>query len=108
MVTAALITITTGSISRTTTKRLGAAANAALPSCSAVGLMPTLHRSLSTSLSGSHKLPHLTAWQPYDSDEDGHGTHVTGLAAGANGIGVAPEAKWVHACACNFAGYCRC
>ena len=21
--------------------------------------------------------------------------------------GVAPKAKWIHACACNFAGYCR-
>ena len=49
----------------------------------------------------------LTIVQPYDSDEDGHGTHVTGLSAGVNGIGVAPKAKWVHACACNFAGYCR-
>jgi hypothetical protein len=29
------------------------------------------------------------------NDENGHGTHTTGTILGANGIGVAPEAKWI-------------
>ncbi len=29
------------------------------------------------------------------NDEGGHGTHTTGVILGANGIGVAPEAKWI-------------
>ena len=36
---------------------------------------------------------------------DGHGTHVTGIAAGWDGdtahIGVAPGARWIHAAACD-------
>jgi len=36
---------------------------------------------------------------------DGHGTHVTGIAAGWDGgaahIGVAPGARWIHAVACT-------
>ena len=36
---------------------------------------------------------------------DGHGTHVTGTAAGWDGgtahIGVAPGAQWIHAVACT-------
>jgi subtilisin family serine protease len=43
---------------------------------------------------------------PEGSDTDGHGTHVTGTVAGAKGIGAAPGAKWIHAKACNYAGYC--
>ena len=30
-----------------------------------------------------------------DIDGNGHGTHTMGSAVGANGIGVAPEAKWI-------------
>jgi subtilisin family serine protease len=33
----------------------------------------------------------------YPSDQYGHGTHVAGTIAGANGIGVAPGAKWIAA-----------
>ena len=29
------------------------------------------------------------------NDEGGHGTHTTGIVLGANGIGVAPGAKWI-------------
>ncbi|RHZ31460.1 hypothetical protein DYB37_012255 [Aphanomyces astaci] len=39
------------------------------------------------------------------NDRHGHGTHVTGTIAGLNGIGVAPEAKWI-ACAGCPAGSC--
>jgi hypothetical protein len=42
---------------------------------------------------------------PFDSE--GHGTHVTGLASGTQGIGVAPGSRWIHSCACNFAGDCE-
>ncbi|MFC3979373.1 S8 family serine peptidase [Streptosporangium jomthongense] len=34
-------------------------------------------------------------------DKDGHGTHVTGIAAGAEGIGVAPGARWIGSNACD-------
>jgi len=34
-----------------------------------------------------------TGADPYD--DIGHGTHVTGTALGKNGIGVAPDAKWI-------------
>lgn len=37
----------------------------------------------------------LTSTQPFDNN--GHGTHVTGTAVGRNGIGVAPEARWIAA-----------
>ncbi|RBQ17893.1 peptidase [Spongiactinospora rosea] len=33
-------------------------------------------------------------------DEYGHGTHVTGTIAGANGIGVAPGARWIAVKGC--------
>ncbi len=29
------------------------------------------------------------------NDENGHGTHTTGIILGTNGIGVAPKAKWI-------------
>jgi len=29
------------------------------------------------------------------NDEGGHGTHTTGIILGSNGIGVAPEARWI-------------
>ncbi|MFF4412993.1 S8 family serine peptidase [Streptosporangium sp. NPDC001559] len=34
-------------------------------------------------------------------DMTGHGTHVTGIAAGADGIGVAPGAKWIGSNGCG-------
>jgi hypothetical protein len=34
----------------------------------------------------------------------GHGTHVTGTLAGNNGIGMAPNATWVHAKAFDRVG----
>jgi len=41
----------------------------------------------------------------YPQDLGGHGTHVTGLLAGQNGIGVAPGAKWMSCNALSeFAG----
>ncbi|MFC4007107.1 S8 family serine peptidase [Nonomuraea purpurea] len=35
-------------------------------------------------------------------DNNGHGTHVMGTMAGANGIGVAPGAKWIAAKGCEL------
>ncbi|WP_336206476.1 S8 family serine peptidase [Nonomuraea sp. LPB2021202275-12-8] len=35
-------------------------------------------------------------------DNNGHGTHVMGTMVGANGIGVAPGAKWIAAKGCEF------
>ncbi|MFG2450993.1 S8 family serine peptidase [Streptomyces sp. NPDC048512] len=34
-------------------------------------------------------------------DDHGHGTHTMGTMVGANGIGVAPKAKWIAAKACG-------
>ncbi|MGW6202444.1 S8 family serine peptidase [Streptomyces sp. NPDC055089] len=34
-------------------------------------------------------------------DDNGHGTHTMGTIAGKNGIGVAPNAKWIAAKACG-------
>ena len=37
----------------------------------------------------------VTSTKPVDLY--GHGTHVAGIAVGKNGIGVAPDAKWIAA-----------
>ena len=50
--------------------------------------------------------PVYNSKSPSGSDTDGHGTHVTGIAAGGEGVGAAPGAKWIHAKACNYAGFC--
>ncbi|MFI0242300.1 S8 family serine peptidase [Streptomyces sp. NPDC016845] len=39
-------------------------------------------------------------------DDNGHGTHTMGTMVAKNGIGVAPNAKWMAAKACDSAGYC--
>ncbi|WP_428955702.1 S8 family serine peptidase [Streptomyces sp. cg35] len=39
-------------------------------------------------------------------DTQGHGTHTMGTMVAKNGIGVAPNAKWMAAKACDSAGYC--
>jgi subtilisin family serine protease len=39
---------------------------------------------------------------PYDAT--GHGTHVTGIVAGQNGIGVAPGARWIACKGCRSTG----
>ncbi|MEV0383536.1 S8 family serine peptidase [Nonomuraea sp. NPDC050643] len=39
---------------------------------------------------------------PAPCDNNGHGTHVMGTMTGANGIGVAPGAKWIAAKGCEL------
>ncbi|WP_306318471.1 MULTISPECIES: S8 family serine peptidase [unclassified Streptomyces] len=39
-------------------------------------------------------------------DNSGHGTHTMGTMVGKNGIGVAPNAKWIAAKGCETAEYC--
>ncbi|WP_432179587.1 S8 family serine peptidase [Streptomyces sp. NBC_00063] len=39
-------------------------------------------------------------------DKNGHGTHTMGTMVGKNGIGVAPNAKWMAAKACDAVGQC--
>ncbi|MFD3561719.1 S8 family serine peptidase [Streptomyces sp. NPDC058686] len=39
-------------------------------------------------------------------DSQGHGTHTMGTMVAKNGIGVAPNAKWMAAKACDSSGYC--
>lgn len=41
----------------------------------------------------------------YPVDSMGHGTHVTGLLAGQEGVGVAPGARWIAVRAFNNRGY---
>ncbi|MFD8688532.1 S8 family serine peptidase [Streptomyces sp. NPDC059651] len=40
-------------------------------------------------------------------DKNGHGTHTMGTMVAKNGIGVAPNAKWMAAKACDGAGGCE-
>ncbi|MFB6705290.1 S8 family serine peptidase [Streptomyces sp. NPDC056333] len=40
-------------------------------------------------------------------DGNGHGTHTMGTMVAKNGIGVAPNAKWLAAKACDAAGRCE-
>lgn len=40
--------------------------------------------------------------QPVPFDLDGHGTHVTGIAVGEGGIGIAPGARFIAARGCNI------
>ncbi|TMW65424.1 hypothetical protein Poli38472_008066 [Pythium oligandrum] len=46
--------------------------------------------------------PEKKALTPYDAT--GHGTHVTGIIAGNNGIGVAPNAQWIMCKGCRSTG----
>ncbi|TMW65425.1 hypothetical protein Poli38472_008067 [Pythium oligandrum] len=46
--------------------------------------------------------PEAKAATPYDAT--GHGTHVTGIIAGNNGIGVAPNAQWIMCKGCRSTG----
>lgn len=41
---------------------------------------------------------------PIPLDETGHGSHVIGIAAGAQGFGVAPNARWIACRGCAGAG----
>lgn len=46
--------------------------------------------------------PETRAPKPYDAT--GHGTHVTGIVAGNNGIGVAPGVSWIACKGCRSNG----
>ncbi|KAF1332840.1 Subtilisin serine protease, partial [Globisporangium splendens] len=48
--------------------------------------------------------PETKAALPYDAT--GHGTHVTEIVAGANGIGVAPGVTWIMCKGCRSSGCC--
>jgi subtilisin family serine protease len=53
------------------------------------------------------KFAWFNPYRPADAtpnDLHGHGTHVTGTIAGNNGIGVAPEAKWISCKGLNDQG----
>ncbi len=73
-----------------------------------------LHPILLPSYRGWHGDTAIHSGNWYDATDDGaiypvdglgHGTHVTGLLTGQNGVGVAPGARWIAARAFNNQGY---
>ncbi|RHY83104.1 hypothetical protein DYB26_004850 [Aphanomyces astaci] len=63
------------------------------------------HETLQTNFRSANGWYEPSTKSKLPNDRHGHGTHVTGTIAGLNGIGVAPEAKWI-ACAGCPAGSC--
>jgi len=78
-----------------------------------VGVIDTGARHTHTMINHSYmgndaaKFAWYNPYRPADAtpnDLHGHGTHVTGTIAGNNGIGVAPEAKWISCKGLNDQG----
>lgn len=74
-----------------------------------VGVIDTGALYTHTAISGSYRGnsygwfdPEGKSLTPYDVN--GHGTHVVGTIAGANGMGVAPDAKWIMCKGCRADG----
>lgn len=62
------------------------------------------HQALRSAFRSTHNWydPETKSSTPYDAT--GHGTHVMGIIAGNNGIGVAPDVKWITCKGCRSSG----
>ncbi|EQC28740.1 hypothetical protein SDRG_13424 [Saprolegnia diclina VS20] len=75
-----------------------------------VGSIDTGARATHEALKGNFRS--LNGWfqpegrSPTPVDNNGHGTHTVGTSVGGNGVGVAPDAKWISCEGCLPSGKC--